>query len=63
MKIDETEVTTVIQALNIIGKAGNKQARQTVSAELGTLIIVCRIITDSLNGILRIFIFPRTRLL
>lgn len=36
--IDETNLMTVVQALNIIAKTGAKQIGQSVSAERGQLI-------------------------
>lgn len=55
-------MTTVIQSPNVVAKAGTKRVGQAVTAERGTLITMCGIITASGNTIPPVFIFPRARI-
>ncbi|XP_055906379.1 uncharacterized protein LOC129941699 [Eupeodes corollae] len=59
--LDETGVTTVVQAPNVIAQKGQKQVGQSVSAERGQLITMCAIVSAIGNTIPPVFIFPRAR--
>jgi hypothetical protein len=59
--LDETGITTVVQAPNIVARKGTKQVGQIVSAERGQLITMCGIVNASGNSIPPVFVFPRAR--
>lgn len=59
--LDETGITTVLQAPKIVTLKGTKQVGQIVSAERGTLITMCGIISALGNTVPPVFIFPRAR--
>lgn len=59
--IDETGVSTVMQAPRVIAEKA-KSVGQCVSAERGTLITMCGIISASGNSIPPLYIFPRVRM-
>lgn len=59
--IDETGLTTVLQAPKIIAQCGKKQVGQIVSAERGELVTLCGIINAAGCSIPPAFVFPRVR--
>ncbi|XP_055918583.1 uncharacterized protein LOC129950684 [Eupeodes corollae] len=61
LNLDETGLTTVVQAPNVIAQKGQKQVGQCVSAERGQLITMCAIVNAVGNTIPPVFIFPRAR--
>lgn len=60
--LDETGVSTVCQAPNIVAQTGVKQVGHVVSGERGKLITVCGIINAIGNALPPVFIFPRARM-
>lgn len=61
INIDETRVTTVMQAPKVVAPTGVKQIGQTVSVERGELVTVCGIVSASGNTIPSAYIFPRIK--
>jgi hypothetical protein len=59
LNVDETGVSTVVQSLNVVAATGVKPVGQAASAERGTLITMCAIVSASGNTIPPVFIFPR----
>lgn len=59
--LDETGVTTVMQAPKVIARAGAKQVGQAVSAERGELVTLCAIVNAVGNAVPPVYIFPRKR--
>lgn len=59
--LDETGISTVLQAPNIVTQKGIKQVGQIVSAGRGTLITMCGIINALGNAVPPVYIFPRAR--
>lgn len=59
--LDETGVTTVVQAPNVIAAKGVKQVGQAVSGERGSLVTMVGIVNASGNALPPVFIFPRAR--
>lgn len=59
--LDETGITTVVQAPNIDARKETKQVGQIVSAERGQLITMCAIVNASGNCIPPVFVFLRAR--
>ncbi|KAJ8972180.1 hypothetical protein NQ314_000310 [Rhamnusium bicolor] len=62
VNMDETGITTVLQAPKVICKSGLKQVGQCVSAERSTLVTFCGIITVVGTAIPPVYIFPRVRM-
>ncbi|KAJ8972583.1 hypothetical protein NQ314_000111 [Rhamnusium bicolor] len=62
VNMDETGITTVLQAPKVICKGGLKQVGQCVSAKRGTLVTFCGIITAVGTAIPPVYIFPRVRM-
>lgn len=60
--IDETGIQTVVQAPKVIAEKGSKGVGQSVSAERGSLVTMCGIISASGNTIPPVYIFPRIRM-
>lgn len=60
--LDETGVTTVVQAPKVVAQLSARQVGQAVSAERGTMITVCMIVNAVGNAALPVFVFPRARL-
>lgn len=61
INIDETGVTTVMQAPKVVAPTGVNQIGQTVSAERGELVTMCGIVSASGNTIPPAYIFPRIK--
>jgi len=59
--LDETGITTVVDAPNIIAAKGTKQVGQVTSAERGTLVTMCAIVSADGNSLPPVFVFPRAR--
>jgi hypothetical protein len=59
---DETGIPTVIQAPKVNCEKGKKQVSQCVSAERGTLVTFCGIVTATGSAIPPVYIFPRVRM-
>lgn len=59
--IDETGVSTVLQAPNVVAKLGARQVGQAVSGERGTMITMCMIVNAIGNTVPPVFIFPRAK--
>lgn len=59
INIDESGITTVLQAPKVVAPAGVKQVGQTVSAERGELVTICAIVDALGNTIPPAYIFPR----
>lgn len=59
--LDETGVSTVVQAPNVIAKLGARQVGQAVSGERGSMITICMIVSAIGNRIPPVFIFPRAK--
>lgn len=59
INIDESGVTTVLQAPKVIAETGAKQVGQTVSAERGQLVTFEGIITAEGKALPPAFVFPR----
>jgi hypothetical protein len=59
---DETGISTVMQAPKVICEKGKKQVSQCVSAERGTLVTFCGIVTATGSAIPPVYIFPRVRM-
>lgn len=59
--IDETGVSTVVQAPNVVAKLGARQVGQAVSGERGTMVTMCMIINAVGNTVPPVFIFPRAK--
>ena len=60
--IDETGITTAVQAPKIIAPTGKKQVGQIVSGERGELVSFCGIISAAGTTIPPVMIFPRIKL-
>ncbi|XP_030746083.1 uncharacterized protein LOC115877126 [Sitophilus oryzae] len=60
--IDETGITTVLQAPRVIAEIGSKAVGQCVSAERGSLVTMCGIISAVGGSIPPLYIFPRIRM-
>ena len=60
--LDETGVTTTVQAPHVVAQTGVKQVGQVVSAERGQLLTMCAIISASGNTLPPVFVFPRARM-
>lgn len=60
--IDETGVTTVLQAPRVIAETGTKAVGQCVSAERGSLVTMCGIVSAAGGSIPPVYIFPRIRM-
>jgi hypothetical protein len=59
---DETGVTTVLQAPRVIAETRSKAVGQCVSAERGSLVTMCGIISAVGVSIPPLYIFPRVRM-
>ena len=59
--LDETGITTVLQAPKVIAASGKKQVGQTVSSERGELVTFCGIVNALGNTVPPVYIFPRKR--
>lgn len=59
--LDETGVTTVLQAPKVIAETGIKQVGQVVSGERGELVTFCALINSVGNTIPPVYIFPRSK--
>ncbi|KAG5872297.1 hypothetical protein JTB14_022619 [Gonioctena quinquepunctata] len=59
---DETGITTVLQAPKVIAERGSKAVGQCVSAERGSLVTMCGIISAVGASIPPLYIFPRVRM-
>lgn len=59
--LDETGISTVVDAPNIIAQKGVKQVGQVTSAERGALVTMCAIVSADGNSLPPVFIFPRAR--
>ncbi|KAG5888593.1 hypothetical protein JTB14_004775 [Gonioctena quinquepunctata] len=59
---DETGITTVLQAPRVIAETGSKAVGQCVSAERGSLVTMCGIISAVGASIPPLYIFPRVRM-
>ncbi|XP_045474905.1 MFS-type transporter clz9-like [Harmonia axyridis] len=59
---DETGITTVLQAPRVIEETGTKAVGQSVSAERGSLVTICGIISAVGASIPPLYIFPRVRM-
>ncbi|KAG5872324.1 hypothetical protein JTB14_037572 [Gonioctena quinquepunctata] len=59
---DETGITTVLQAPKVIAETGSKAVGQCVSAERGSLVTMCGIISAVGASIPPLYIFPRVRM-
>ncbi|KAB0804105.1 hypothetical protein PPYR_01075 [Photinus pyralis] len=59
LNLDETGITTVLQAPKVIATKGKKQVGQIVSAERGQLVTFVGIISTIGNTVPPAFIFPR----
>lgn len=60
--LDETGVSTVLQAPNVIAKLGARlEVGQAVSGERGSMITICMIVSAVGNRIPPVFIFPRAK--
>lgn len=57
--LDETGISTVLSSPRIVAKKGVKQVGQVTSAERGTSITMCGIISATGNSIPPVFIFPK----
>lgn len=60
--LDETGVTTTVQAPHVVAETGVKQVGQVVSAERGQLLTMCAIVSASGNTLPPVFVFPRARM-
>lgn len=59
--LDETGISTVLQAPNVVAKLGARQVGQTVSGERGSMITMCMTINAVGNTVPPVFIFPRAK--
>ncbi|KAG5870962.1 hypothetical protein JTB14_029294 [Gonioctena quinquepunctata] len=59
---DETGITTVLQAPRVIAETGSKAVGQCGSAERGSLVTMCGIISAVGASIPPLYIFPRVRM-
>lgn len=59
---DETGITTVMQAPKVIAESGKRVVGQCVSAERGTLVTFCGIISATGGTIPPMYIYPRIRM-
>lgn len=59
--LDETGITTVVQAPHVVAKKGAKQVGQAVSAERGQLVTMCAIVNACGNSVPPVFVYPRAR--
>ncbi|KAG5863235.1 hypothetical protein JTB14_021531 [Gonioctena quinquepunctata] len=59
---DKTGITTVLQAPRVIAETGSKAVGQCVSAERGSLVTMCGIISAVGASIPPLYIFPRVRM-
>lgn len=59
LNIDESGITTVLQAPKTVAPTGVKQVGQTVSAERGELVTFCGILKASGNTLPPAYVFPR----
>lgn len=62
LNIDESGLTTVLEAPKVIAPTGVKQIGQTVSAERGELVTICGIVSAAGNVIPPLYIFPRVHM-
>lgn len=60
--LDETGLSTVVQSPRVVAETGAKQVGQAVSAERGSMITMCAIVSASGNTVPPVFIFPRARM-
>lgn len=59
--LDETGIPTVLQAPKVIAPTGKKQVGQIVSAERGTLVTFCGIVSAAGVSLPPVYIFPRKK--
>ncbi|KAK9719953.1 DDE superfamily endonuclease [Popillia japonica] len=62
LNIDESGISTVLQALRVIAQRGKKQLGQAVSSERGTLITFIGIISGSGAAYPPVYVFSRKRI-
>lgn len=59
--VDETGVSTVLQAPNVVAKLGAHQVGQAVSGKRGTMVNMCMVINAVGNTVPPVFLFPRAK--
>ncbi|XP_044765393.1 uncharacterized protein LOC123321724 [Coccinella septempunctata] len=59
---DETGISTVLQAPKVIAETGKRVVGQCVSAERGTLVTFCGVISATGSALPPMFVYPRVRM-